>query len=346
MRDLTASPAVPASDAESSDASPSPKRRRWWPLLVLAIAGGGFGSWLVFVWLGLRTRTRLWFVVAGVSAASVGLAFSLAAGTGPGSTSSDASGLVTVANWIAGVACVLVVRRQSLRVDKVDGHPLTGDASPPRRSALAWRPRQRSPYGVPTGPLKKPAKLWVAVLIAACVLALSIWGLVVFVNHEIRDLTLSHQGVALSAEVTGKDHEDDGDGTASDYLWVRIPACGCSVLVPTDNPGTHPVGSKIPVRYNPHDPTEAQALVDVPDAWFGDVTLFAFAAFCLYFAYQILQQARRGRRRPAPAVATIDTPQSPEASGMVVVGRLLSDGPASGRTRMGTRRRRGPPKTS
>jgi DivIVA domain-containing protein len=91
------------------------KRLRWWPLVVLAIAGSSFGSWLVFVWLGIRTRARLWFVVAGVSGASVAVAFFVAAGTAPNSASSSAVGFVSLANWVGAIFCVLIVRRRSLR---------------------------------------------------------------------------------------------------------------------------------------------------------------------------------------------------------------------------------------
>jgi DivIVA domain-containing protein len=115
VRDRTASAALSASDATGSKQSPSRNRQRWWPLLVLALASWGFGSWLVFVWLGIRTRTRLWFVVAGVSAASVALVFYVAAGTGPGSASSTAAGLVSAANWVGATVCVLVVRQRSVR---------------------------------------------------------------------------------------------------------------------------------------------------------------------------------------------------------------------------------------
>ncbi len=69
-------------------------------MLVLAIIAWSFGSWLVFVWLGVRTRARLWFVVAGVSAASVALAYYVSAGTGTDSTSATVGSLVAAANWI------------------------------------------------------------------------------------------------------------------------------------------------------------------------------------------------------------------------------------------------------
>ena len=166
-------------------------------------------------------------------------------------------------------------------------------------------------------------------------------GLVGVRPQQIQDVTLAHHGVTLMAVVTGTDHQDEGDGTAQDSLWVRIPACDCSVLVPTDNPAAHPVRSKIPVRYNPHDPTQAEALVDVPAAWFSDVTLFAFGAFALLVAYSLLQRAVRGRKRQPEPATTSGTPTSPETSGMVVVGRLLSDSPLSGRTRVGSLRRGG-----
>ena len=101
-------------DRSGSGPSPSTKRVRWWPLVVLAIVSWGFASWLVFVWLGMRTCARLWFVVAGVSATTEALVFSVAAGTGPNSASATVAGFVSVANWVGAVLCVLIVRRRSL----------------------------------------------------------------------------------------------------------------------------------------------------------------------------------------------------------------------------------------
>ncbi len=252
--DQTPSAAVSASDANTSKRSPSTNRPRWWPLLVLALASWGFGSWLVLVWLGIRTGRRLWFVVAGVSTASFTLAFYVAARTGPDSASSTVAGLVLAANWIGTIACVLVVRQRFVHPGDDGEQAQSGRGSLPRHGALTWRRRKSSSPGVSKQPPNAPPKLWVALVFAAAVIALSIRGTWVFVSNEIQDVTLAHQGVTLMADITGKDHQNEGDGTAEDYLWVRIPACGCSVLVPTDNPAAHPVGSKIPVRYNPHDP--------------------------------------------------------------------------------------------
>ena len=115
MRDQADAAAVSDFDAGSSGDSPSTKGLRWWPLVLLAIASWGFASWLVFIWLGIRTRTRQWFVVAGVSAASVALAFFVAAGTGPNSASSSVAASVSVANWVGATISVLIVRRRSVR---------------------------------------------------------------------------------------------------------------------------------------------------------------------------------------------------------------------------------------
>jgi DivIVA domain-containing protein len=115
VADQTDSAAVSDVDETNPERALATKRLRWWPLVVLAIAGSSFGSWLVFVWLGIRTRARLWFVVAGVSATSVAVAFFVGAGTGPNSVSSTAAGFVSLANWVGAIACVLIVRRRSLR---------------------------------------------------------------------------------------------------------------------------------------------------------------------------------------------------------------------------------------
>jgi len=115
VRDRTDSVAESDVDAGDSQQSRATKHRRWWPLVVLAIASWGFASWLVFVWLGIRTRTRLWFVGAGVSAVSVAVGYFVAAGTGPESGPSTVAALVSVANWVGATICVLIVRRRSLR---------------------------------------------------------------------------------------------------------------------------------------------------------------------------------------------------------------------------------------
>lgn len=341
MRDQTASAGVRASDPSAPASAPSTKRPSWWPILLLAIAGFGFATWLVFVWVGKRTRIRLWFIAAGISAASLSVGYYVAAGTGPDSASSTVAGFLLLANWFGGVVCVLVVRRRSRRSGDVAERARSEGDPPPRRGTFAWKSRKSSSPAVATQAAPKaPPKLWIAVVIAAAALALSAWGLWVFVGNQVEDITLAHQGVTIRADVTGQDHQDSGDGTASDYLWVRIPACGCSVLVPTDNPAAHPVGSKIPVRYNPHAPTQAQALVNVPAAWFGDVTNFAVLAFALISSCVLVQRARRGRSSKQRTVAIAEPPQRVDATGMVVVGSLLSDRPAPGRSRTGSLRGR------
>lgn len=68
-------------------------------------------------------------------------------------------------------------------------------------------------------------------------------------------------GEATQAVVVGNDARGD-----TEYLIVQLPECGCRVAVPTSNKARHPLGSVLPVRYEPTRPDRAEALVDAPDA--------------------------------------------------------------------------------
>ena len=123
---------------------------------------------------------------------------------------------------------------------------------------------------VPPKPEKASTRRW-RLALAIALVAVFLWALAIFLRNEVDDITLAHYGVVLQAQVVGHDHEDDGDGESSDYLWIAIPACHCNVRVPTNNPSGHPKGTTIPARYDPSDPSNAQSLVDVPLQWPSDL---------------------------------------------------------------------------
>ncbi len=105
-------------------------------------------------------------------------------------------------------------------------------------------------------------KLWKRALLVIIMLGLVIVvPLVVLVKIGARQDELRRRGVETQAVVVGSYARGD-----IEYLIVQLPECGCRVAVPTSNIARHPVGSLLPVRYDPTRPGRAEALVDPADA--------------------------------------------------------------------------------
>lgn len=123
---------------------------------------------------------------------------------------------------------------------------------------LSRRPRQRST----TCNVTTDVKLWKRALLVVIVLGLVIVvPLVVLVKIRARQHELQRRGVETQALVVGTDARSD-----TEYLIVQLAECGCRIAVPTSSAARHPVGSLLPVRYDPTRPGRAEALVDAPDA--------------------------------------------------------------------------------
>jgi Protein of unknown function (DUF2510) len=121
------------------------------------------------------------------------------------------------------------------------------------------------------------------------------YGIVAFVSDQRANAALVRNGVIVQAKVVSQDHESDDDG-AYDYLWVLIPSCQCRVQLPTTNLAGHPVGSKIGVRYDPKNPSDARPMVDNNDVWLLDGFYVALAIFGLCIWWSSMSKVRDQRR--------------------------------------------------
>lgn len=114
-----------------------------------------------------------------------------------------------------------------------------------------------------------------------------------------RQQGLRQRGVITSAEVLGTSHSGD-----TDYLRVHLLDCGCVVLVATSNLAAHPVGSTLPVRYDPLHPGHAQALVDAPNPYEPVLLIVGGVVVALGILIPLLLVARRRRRASLALVHT------------------------------------------
>jgi Protein of unknown function (DUF3592) len=234
------------------------------------------------------------------------------------------------------------------------GEPMPAPPATAIRSPGAERPPKRP----------EAAKGWSRVkwilTIAGSLLALAFvaWSASVFVGDQVERYHIDHAGVLIQAKVVDHDHSDNGDGSGQDSLAVLIPACNCAVWVPTDNPGGHPNGSRIPVRYDPSNPSQVIVQVNEPSNWFDDLGVAFFEGWVALFALLLLVLgviSLRGvhledtrlrklwkrvkklftrkraahapkRRRPPPRPALEPVSQTPVAVGSDIAGRSPSAG--------------------
>jgi hypothetical protein len=157
-----------------------------------------------------------------------------------------------------------------------------------------------------SAPSKTPTSLRTlsAVVATIVVIALSVYGVGTFVFDQMDDAAFARHGVVIQAKVMDHIHDNEGNGTF-DYLYVLIPACICSVRVPTTNLAGHPIGSSIGIRYDPKNPVDARPLVDNNNGWLEDLSvlsLYLLLAF-FYLAWAVPTNRAWRQRRRAGAVA-------------------------------------------
>jgi hypothetical protein len=78
---------------------------------------------------------------------------------------------------------------------------------------------------------------------------------------------LRSRGVNTIGIVEETNTVNGGDNPDSYYLRVSLDGCDCNLVVRVTTLVDHPVSSKMPVRYDPQDHSNAVALVDRPADW-------------------------------------------------------------------------------
>ena len=164
--------------------------------------------------------------------------------------------------------------------------PTTVPNPPPPAGRMAGR----------TGPWSKGR---LAALALFPLLAIVLLQVVIVVKIHNRDRLLAERGVTTTAVVIGTDYHGD-----TDYLRVRLTDCGCVVEVATSNVDGHPVGSTLPVRYDPVQPGRARALVDRPYPYENELGVAGGLALGVLIVVPLLWAARRRRRRALRLVAS------------------------------------------
>ncbi len=121
-------------------------------------------------------------------------------------------------------------------------------------------------------------------LIFYCVALLGLvgWSIATFVSDQVQNAEFARTGVVIHPRVVSRYHDNEGQDGVFDYLYVVIPACKCRVELPTTNLAGHPVGSRVPVRYNPKNPTDARIMVDANNGWLADFIPASFDAAVLF----------------------------------------------------------------
>jgi hypothetical protein len=150
------------------------------------------------------------------------------------------------------------------------------------------RTERSRPAGLP----RTPSKRWFKALAFVPLLAIALLQLVLFFKIHAREQVLAERGVTTSATVVGTDYHGD-----TDYLRVRLPECGCVVEVGTADVEGHPVGTSLPVRYDPQRPGRAEALVDRPNPYEGVLTMSAGLGLGVAILVPLVWVARRRRRQ-------------------------------------------------
>ena len=147
------------------------------------------------------------------------------------------------------------------------------------------------------------------VFYGAVLLGLVGWSIATFVSDQIQDARFARTGVVIHPRVVARYHDDEGQDGAYDYLYVVIPACNCKVELPTTNLAGHPVGSRVPVRYDPKHPSDARILVDGNNGWLADLVPASFDVLVLWFfgymAVGSVLGVRRENRRILQNASTV-----------------------------------------
>ena len=134
-------------------------------------------------------------------------------------------------------------------------------------------------------------------LYCVALLGLVGWSIATFVSDQVQNAEFARTGVVIHPRVVSRYHDDEGQDGVFDYLYVVIPACKCRVELPTTNLAGHPVGSRVPVRYNPKNPTDARIMVDANNGWLADFIPASFDAVVLFAFGYIAAGALLGIRR-------------------------------------------------
>ena len=146
---------------------------------------------------------------------------------------------------------------------------------------------------------RTPSKRWFKALAFTPLLLIALLQSVLFFKIHAREQLLAERGVTTSAVVVGTDYHGD-----TDYLRVHFPACGCAVEVATSNVDGHPVGSSLPVLYDPQRPGRAKALVDRPNPYESVLTMSGGLALGVAILVPLVWVARRRRRQALRLVAS------------------------------------------
>lgn len=157
------------------------------------------------------------------------------------------------------------------------------------------RTERSRPAGLPG----TPSKGWVKALAFTPLLVIALLQLVLFFKVHAREQLLTERGVTTTAVVVGTDYHGD-----TDYLRVRLPECRCVVDVATTDVDGHPVGSSLPVLYDPQRPGRAKALVDRPNPYEGVLTMSAGLVLGVAILVPLVWVARRRRRQALRLVAS------------------------------------------
>ncbi len=180
-----------------------------------------------------------------------------------------------------------------------DGVSTTAIAPTRKSIQQAARHARRTPVKTPPKPPEPSIRRKMVGITCSIALFASIaYGIVAFVSDQRANAALARNGVVIQAKVVSHTHKTD-DNATFDFLWVRIPSCRCQVELPTTNLAGHPVGSRIGVRYDPNNPSDARPMVDNNDVWLMDGFYVALAILGLYFWWSAMRQVRdQQRSRP------------------------------------------------
>lgn len=143
------------------------------------------------------------------------------------------------------------------------------------------------------------SRVWLAVGLLGLFL---MFPLIRAVKVHSRQDALQRRGVTTEAKVVGQGSRD-----TTDYLIVEYEACRCRTGVEISSPSRHPVGSMLPIRYDPRRPARADALVDRPNPYESIFVLLLGVLATIVLVVPILVFESR-RRRAARRMAVTSAP--------------------------------------